>query len=358
MLLKEDWKNTKQEFAKWWNGQQKKPLIQILCPRSTGEKDHSKRPAWDSWEFLRYMDEPQKAVDLFEEWAAAHNFLGEAYPNLWLNLGPGVLAAYITGHLEFRTSTAWFEYAQEWDNVFKLLSNISEDNKWWQYTLKIAELSAKRCQDKYVVGMTDLGGVTDILASLRGTERLLIDVLEETDNVIHAQQMIVEFWHRCYDVLYNMLSQYVEVTSAWMGLWCPGRWYPLQCDFAAMISSRAFEKVVLPYLEYQTQRLDYSIYHLDGPGEIPHLDILLNIKRLNGIQWVPGAGNENVDSERWLDLYRRIQAAGKLLVLQGIAANRIPWLFERISPEGVLVSTYCSTEEEAYRILEWREKTG
>ena len=36
-----------------------------------------------------------------------------------------------------------------------------------------------------------------------------------------------------------------------MGLWAPMRWYPLQCDFSAMISPDMFAEFVLPDLAEQ-----------------------------------------------------------------------------------------------------------
>jgi len=59
--------------------------------------------------------------------------------------------------------------------------------------------------------------------------------------------------------------------------------------------------------------LDYAFYHLDGKGEIPHLDQLLALDRLRGIQWVPGAGAP--DPEEWPELLKRIRDGGKLCQL-------------------------------------------
>jgi 5-methyltetrahydrofolate--homocysteine methyltransferase len=56
--------------------------------------------------------------------------------------------------------------------------------------------------------------------------------------------------------------------------------------------------------------MDYGFYHMDGKGQIPHLDHLLSIPRLRGIQWQPGAGAPL--ASEWLDLLRRIRDGGKL----------------------------------------------
>ena len=73
----------------------------------------------------------------------------------------------------------------------------------------------------------------------------------------------------------------------------------------------------------EIRNADQSIYHLDGPGQIPHLDILLEIPELDGIQWVPGAGNPGTGSAEWFPMYRRIQEKGKLLILQGMAKEDV-----------------------------------
>jgi 5-methyltetrahydrofolate--homocysteine methyltransferase len=83
----------------------------------------------------------------------------------------------------------------------------------------------------------------------------------------------------------------------------------LQCDFSYMISPRMFKRFVLPELQATCRRLPRSFYHLDGVGQIPHLDALLSIPELGGVQWVPGDGKP--DCGHWPELYQKIHAAGK-----------------------------------------------
>ena len=83
-------------------------------------------------------------------------------------------------------------------------------------------------------------------------------------------------------------------TSCWTPIWSTGRTYMLQCDFC-MISPRMFERFVLPDLTEICDHLDHGFYHLDGKGEIPHLDLLLSIERLRGVQSIPGDGQPSPD---------------------------------------------------------------
>ncbi len=84
----------------------------------------------------------------------------------------------------------------------------------------------------------------------------------------------------------------------------------LQSDVSYMISPKMFERYVLPDLEKCCKEMNYAFYHMDGKGQIPHLEMLLSIPRLRGIQWVPGDGNPS--PENWLPLLQQIRKAGKL----------------------------------------------
>lgn len=87
--------------------------------------------------------------------------------------------------------------------------------------------------------------------------------------------------------------------------------YMLQCDFAYMISPDQFEEFVLPELKTCCKRIARPFYHLDGKGQLGHLDHLLSIAELRGIQWVPGDGAP--DCSHWPEVYEKIVAADRLV---------------------------------------------
>ena len=51
-----------------------------------------------------------------------------------------------------------------------------------------------------------------------------------------------------------------------------------------MMSTDMFDEFVRESLRYQMEHLDYSMYHLDGPGAIKRLDSLMSLERLNALQ--------------------------------------------------------------------------
>ena len=135
--------------------------------------------------------------------------------------------------------------------------------------------------------MTDLGGTLDVLSSLRGAEQLLFDLIENPDRVRQWSEQITAAWLESFRDFNSVISPYQEGTGGWMGLSAPGRWFPLQCDFANMISPAMFERFVVPDLRRVAGELDFTIYHWEVPGQFPHLDLLLSIPEIDGISGIP-----------------------------------------------------------------------
>lgn len=342
MLYRPDWDKVQQRWQAWLAGQNDSPIVQVKAPL--------KVPAthgWNGWNFVHDMAHPERAFEAFDRYCQQVHFGGDEFPNVFLNLGPGIPAAYLGCQVDIRPDTVWFEDAEmSWEQI--LATRLDANEKWWKYTLDIFRMAGQYARDKFVVGMTDLNGVMNIVGSLRGTQRLLLDVIEEPEQVREAAVHVNRIWLDCYDQLYAITQQYQCGISNWMNIWGPGRFSDVQCDFAALISPGMFERFVLPEIQDECRRLDWSIFHLDGPGQIPHLDMLLDIPELTGIQWIPGAGKPQTGSPEWFDMYKRIQARGKLLVLQGMNKADVQRVVQEFDPRGLLISVLgCKTPQEA-----------
>jgi 5-methyltetrahydrofolate--homocysteine methyltransferase len=118
-------------------------------------------------------------------------------------------------------------------------------------------------------------------------------------------------WLEVFGELNALIQPHCAGCVPWAPTWAPGPTYMLQSDFSYMISPNMFKEFVLPDLKACCDHLDYSFYHLDGIGELPHLDQLLSIPNLHGIQWIPGAGKP--PPSEWPEVLDRIRSAGKLV---------------------------------------------
>jgi len=353
MLYKEDWEFIKEKFNAFFAGENiGRPLLQITAPK----KNVKRKFDWNWWTIAHNLENPEYALESFEDYCQGTFFGAEALPILAINLGAGSLAGYLDCTPKIMEDTIWFQ-ERKLDSYQEIINiKINPENRWWKKTLEFTRLSSEFGKEKFITGMTDLNAVLNIMAFLRGNQRLLTDLIEQPDEVKQAADHLTNVWFQCYDELSTIIHRYLEGMTTWMNVWFPGRGSDVQCDFSAMISPKMFAEFVLPHLQEHCRRLDHSIYHWDGPGQIPHLEILLDIPELDGIQWVPGAGQAGTGSPKWFPLYKRIQEQGKLLVLPVMDKRDVLNVVKNLSPKGLLIQTECDSEEEAKDLIEKVER--
>jgi 5-methyltetrahydrofolate--homocysteine methyltransferase len=282
-------------------------------------------------------------------------FIGEAVPNLFINLGPGVTASYLGCTPHFTQDTVWFEqFINDWE---KDDYDFDEYNCMWEKTCEITQLAvSKSAGEKYFVSLTDLSGVIDVMAHMRGVQNLCFDMVEKPEVVKKARDKILEDWFRCLTALYNMTRENNKGCMNRHGIWAPDLYYPLQCDFSALISPKMFEEFVLPEIQEECKRMKYAEYHLDGQDALKHLDCLLSIPELDAIQWQPGVNGGPM--VKWIPLLKKIQKAGKSIVLVDIEPDEVETIVDELSPNGMFISTKCQSKEEALDLLRVVEAIG
>jgi hypothetical protein len=171
-----------------------------------------------------------------------------------------------------------------------------------------------------------------------------MDMIMHPDEIKRMLARAETDYQMLYDRYYAKLRAAGNPITSWTALLSDGKYYIPSNDFSAMVSPRMYQEFFLPGIRRECQFLDASIYHLDGPGALRHLDLILAIPELNAVQWVFGAGNEGY--HRWVDVYRRIQAAHK--GAQVICDyDEIPQVLETLRPEGLYLSVDGVPDREA-----------
>jgi hypothetical protein len=281
--------------------------------------------------------------------AANTYWAGDALPMFWPNLGPEVLTGCMGAPLEFGATTSWsVPILHRWADIPNL--RIDPENEYLQTLLAMLRLGLEVGKGKFVVGLTDIHPGADLAASFRDPQQLCLDIVDAPEQVralnAHLYPVFFDFYEMQRAVL---LEAGQTLTSAWLPLFVEdGRYYIPSCDFSIMISTPMFEEFFLPELLAEIEWLDRSIYHLDGPGALRHLDTLLGIEKLDAIQYVYGDGSG--PATRWLPVYRRIQDAGKKLHIT-LTPGEIDAFMQELRPEGVMLSTTAASVEEADAIL-------
>jgi hypothetical protein len=152
--------------------------------------------------------------------------------------------------------------------------------------------------------------------------------------------------------LWKRIEAVGQPATTWAPMLHAGRAYVTSCDFICMISSPMFRQAILPSILMEMRFLQRNIFHLDGPGALRHLDDLLALPELNGLQWVYGAGNG--PGRKWIKVQQRAQAAGKCIQLLCEDLDDAKALAADLRPEGVWFCPGGSyPRKQAQEFLDW-----
>lgn len=309
MIFEKSLEKTLETYEKWWNGELDRPLIPVVLTGHDPGREPPKHYYSHQNGFANPDISPEDFVDGVDYSLRSQEFIGDSYPLFnTMFTGPGAMAAFLGAEVNIVSGSIWFKVKEKLP-INELHFEYKEDNFWYLRIKAIMKEAKRRWGDSVIIGRPDLGGVMDILASFRGTENLLADLFDSPDEVKRAVNEIKTLWFRYYDELSEYMTDgYYTDWSSILSVKCS---YMMQSDFAYMISPEMFSEFVLGELTETCAFLDRGCYHLDGIGQIPFLDGLINEAKMDLIQWVPGDGP--YAEKDWFDLYCKVLDAGKHL---------------------------------------------
>ncbi len=353
LLYKEDWDQARDRYRAWWAHEYfGRCGLWVTARRTNAPAEPEPVAPTDpnvKWTDLDYWARRK-------EWEFRRTFYGgEAFP-IW-NCGyPGRegIGAFMGCPVTLGPDTGWREPILDGEGLDVSGMKIDPQNRWWRFTLDALKFGAEAARGKACLATGAFGASGDTLAGLRGTERLLIDVVEQPDAVRAADLALMDIWIEVFKQFHAITGAVNDGGSAgWFPLWAPGRFYAAQCDFAYMISPAMFRDLFLPTIERQVQFLDQAVYHVDGEGNFAHVDALCELPRLRALQILPGAGKPT--PLHYIEILRKVQAAGKNLHIS-MPAKEVRPALEQLSARGLYIATSCETEDEARALLKSTEK--
>jgi 5-methyltetrahydrofolate--homocysteine methyltransferase len=310
------WDEIRKTYNLWWNHKLDRPLMNIkIIDAYEPDRLEPRAPLLSQENCHDLSISPENIINGIDYHLQGMRFLGDSYPSFNFDVfGPGVLAAFCGAQLDNSTGRVWF-FTDTQKPVEETFVMYNRENKWVKRIKDIYAAGMEKWKGQVLLGMPDLGGILDIAAIFRTTEGLLMDLLDNPEEVIRLCSEIQTAWYEAYRDLNSVLQPVNPGYSDWSLLYSETPTYILQSDFSYMISPAMFNEFTLPFLKKDCGVLDHSIYHLDGVGQIPHLDSLCSIEDLDAIQWIYGSGKST--ARHWIDLYQRIETANKGIQVVG-----------------------------------------
>jgi len=336
--------------AFWEHAETDRPAVSITFPKPNAKPFTTKQHATykDYWLDLEYRTEEAA------HWLENTMYYAESMPVFMPNMGPEIVSAWAGCPYHFGETTTWTDPCVfDWG---KDQAVIDMNHPLFRKLEEFTRMLLERAKGNFIVGLTDLHPGGDHLAALRDPENLAVDLCECPDMVKSKLAQSYAEYFPAYDHFVNILKSAGMPISSWIPLTSETQMYIPSNDFSCMISTKMFEEFFLDGLVQECKHYDKSIYHLDGPDALRHLDTLLSIKELNAIQWVPGAGQQQVLP--WLDVFKRTLAAGKSVIAYPYSMEDLRFLMENLPARGLYlqIGWNVGNEDNAKDLMKLIEK--
>lgn len=379
MKYKENWEETKIKWNNYWHHRNVgRPLMCVIARKKEIEHIAKEEECKDicrsqgKYHNLpenlkcispedKYLN-PDKIVARYYHFCETHIFMGESFPNMHVDFGPGSIAAYLGSDVDFKMDTIWYHPSiidLKEHNKFEFDSNNHWFKKHIEYTKKCKEIVG----NDFLICIPDLMEGIDILSAMRGAQDLIFDTMDEPEEVEKRIKEIHNIYFDYYDQFYNIIKG-EDASSSYMvfQIWGKGKTAKLQCDFGAMMSPNQFKNLVVEPLREQAKGLDYVVYHLDGPDNIKHLDNILTIDEIHAIQWTSGDAGPDGTLEEWDIIYEKAIKAGKSLWVKIYSGEFEDWIrnadriVKKYGSHSLFLHFPEMSEDEANYLMEYAEK--
>jgi len=307
--------------------------------------------AMPSPNYLRKMTaDIDTLLDEAERHAGSIWWGGDSIPQWMPSFGPDEMAAYCgCGDLLFSEDspdTNWAKpFVEDWESTSLKIDYRSPSLK---RMLEIYRKGADRFAGKLLLTPPDLHSNLDLLAAVRGSERLCMDLLDTPELIdkamAEARAIFRELWTAAriagrMDEL-GFSQNFYSMEGAAM----------LQCDFSCMINPELYRRWALPALEEEAAIVRRATYHWDGPGALVHWDAVTTCRGFYAISYVPGDGHGRLVDH--LPMLKKIQDAGKVVHVGG-TPDEIKLMHKELRHDRVVYFASPETPQEGEQLLKW-----
>ena len=341
--FKPDYEESKRRIDAFWERELiDRPVVQFRLPKHPDDWV-SLPPSGHATPADRWIDAQFQAELALAELSNLE-FLGDTMPVAFPNLGPELFSTFYGCPIHFGDyGTSWTDpILEDWADADGV--RFDPDGMYIKKLHEMTNALLEIGKGKFITGMTDWHPGGDAIAAFRDPANLALDMLLHLDEVRLLLDRLEADYFRIYDMFFEKLRAAGQPITTWTPLVCDCKYYVPSNDFSIMISSEMFDDVFLPGIVRECQFFDRSIYHLDGPGALRHLDSLLAIPELDAVQWVFGAGNEGF--HRWVEVYQRVQAADKGIQVM-CTLEEVPSVMETVDPHGLFLQVSGVASREA-----------
>ena len=341
LALKPDLAQAQQNWAAFWRGQLRRPILQIVVPRPDHQRARNPYP-------FRPDRDPLAQAEQALAFARDYEYFGEAIPNVMMEFAPEQFAAFLGAPLHFdpeQPGTGWvLPFVRDWKESPIQLQRQSDT---WRKTIDFIRVFRRVCDPYLLVDAPVLSAGLDALAAIRGPEKLLVDLLDTPACVAAALAQVRRAYHEVVEELARELSWDQRGSCNWLGMYHPRRINTLQCDFSCMISADLFRAFQVPCLVDEARHYDAAAYHLDGPQAVHHLPEICRLDAIQVVQYVPVPSESPAHIE---SVYEQTLQLGKGIIRPATCQQALD-IWRRWPDRQLIFSMWLPNRDEAQRVI-------
>jgi hypothetical protein len=229
-------------------------------------------------------------------------------------------------------------FLDKWDDLYCI--KPLEDNIWFRKLIEISTSLARHAYRRYPMSTTNLSGISDILAAIRGYDRFCVDFYQNPEQVNNAIEFCTHLWVEVAKTMLDIIPPYDEgYTPSRLELWAPGKIIRLQEDASILLSPAMFESFFRDSIEYIVSNFKFSIIHTHSE-DYRIVEFLLTIDKLDCIQIL--MDEKGPDLDELLPVFRKVLESKKLLITHEKGREFTNKLLALLSPKGLAVEEMSS----------------
>jgi len=223
--------------------------------------------------------------------------------------------------------------------------DFSSSNPWRLKYLEFVAALKDRYGKKYPVGQPILRGVSDMIASLRGASRMVLDLYDHPEDFERLARL-------CGDLIIGLVRDQQAISGPFAGghlveqlsLWAPAPILRMQEDASALFSPDLYTRLLQGEDERQARAFSFSAIHLHT-SSLFLLDRILRVEPLTCIQINKDAGD--VEVSEMLPFLKMVQSRDKTLLVRGkLNREDLKILRQELSPRGLYLQIVVETPDE------------
>lgn len=240
------------------------------------------------------------------------------------------------------TSPSWADADDPGDIVDSRRWQPLDANPWFRKLIEFVDAIAEEADGRFAVALPLTRGPWDLVAALRGMQRLCLDLYDDPEGVARLASACADLWIEVTTRLAAAIPRWHGGYVSFLGVWAPTFDPMPQDDASVSMSPELYRRVMASADRRVAQTWANPIFHLHSAG-LHVLDDVLGLLGAAGEGQSRRALNVDLDPsgppiDRLLPLLRGVQDRGVPLHVLLWDLDRLRAVTEALSPQGLAVT--------------------